>query len=213
MTVGKKNRCLVLPSFSSTLLFFLTYDLIFSKISLHIGIKQFVEMEMLSKENIHCTCDRPKDFYLLKSRARWFKLKKKWKKKVIFLLFLNHHLNQTKQSKIKLGKGKLQPDIGKYLTTSCILLLGKASHEEVSSGEVKSTPAPELGAVLADRRWQRPSQDGGVLPSSRRSTEPRARLTSSEVNPPSPAPPPAPIHVGKEPGKPWGDYKAGEAGG
>lgn len=43
-------------------------------------------MEMLSKANTHFTCDRPKDFYLLKGRIRRFKLKKKYKlsKKVIF---------------------------------------------------------------------------------------------------------------------------------
>lgn len=76
---GKKEQtCLVHPSFPSTLLFFLTNDLIFSKISLYIGTKQFFEMEMLSKANIHHTCDRPKDFYLLRSRARCFKLKKKY---------------------------------------------------------------------------------------------------------------------------------------
>lgn len=60
---GKKEQtCLVQPSFSSTLFFFLTYDLIFSKISLYFGIKQFVKIEMLSKANIHSTCGRPKDF-------------------------------------------------------------------------------------------------------------------------------------------------------
>lgn len=104
-------------------------------------------MEMLSKANTHLTCDRPKDFYLLKGRIRCFKLKKIYKlsKKVIF--FLNNHLNH-KQSEIKLGKGKLQPDIGKYLTTSYIFLLGEAFHEEVSSGGVKSPPASEPRAAL-----------------------------------------------------------------
>lgn len=122
-TVGKKNRhawC-SLP-FQAHFFFFLTYDLIFSKISLYFGIKQFVEIEMLSKASVHSTCGRPKDFYLLKSRVRCFKLeKKKTVKKSDFFLSLNNHLNH-KQSEIKLGKGKLQPDIGKYLTTSCIFL-------------------------------------------------------------------------------------------
>lgn len=55
---------------------FQTYDLNISKRSLYVGIKQFIEMEVLSKADIHCASDGPKDFYPLKGRTRRFKVKK-----------------------------------------------------------------------------------------------------------------------------------------
>lgn len=90
---GRKEwTCLVHASFFffKQMEYFQTYDLHFSKIPLYFGIKQFVEMEVLSKADTHCTPDGPKDFYLLKDRTRCFKVKKMHKlsrKSVVFFFF------------------------------------------------------------------------------------------------------------------------------
>lgn len=65
---------------------FQTCDLNSSKITLYVGVKQLVELEVLSKADIHCTSDGAKDFYLLKGRTRRFKVNKihKLSKNVIF---------------------------------------------------------------------------------------------------------------------------------
>lgn len=111
--------------------------------------------------------------------------------------FFNHHLYH-RQSEIKLGKGKLQPDIRKYLTASRIFLLGKASHEEVSGGGVKSPPASELRAALPNPALaaSRAADEGSFpapsqpLPSS--PPQDRSAWLHRKWIPPFPAPPPAP---------------------